>query len=90
MEYQLLVHMDVLVILDAAAGRERTRLLTFFEQLRAYPENYTEAVERDNVGRNIQIASHGNWQVYYWTDFADRHVKVLKLVRIPAARRRKQ
>jgi hypothetical protein len=59
MEYQLLVHMDVLGTLDVATGRERTRLLTFFEQLRTYPEHYAEAQERDNNGRTIQIARHG-------------------------------
>lgn len=81
-EYRLLVDLEAVVELDNLPKRDRSRLLLFFEKLRSYPEHYASADERDDRGRRIDIASHAGWLIYYWTDFADRHVKILKVLRV--------
>lgn len=81
-EYRLLVDLEAVVELDCLSKRDRSRLLLFFEKLRSYPEYYASANERDDHGRRIDIASHAGWLIYYWTDFADRHVKILRVIRV--------
>ncbi len=80
-EYRLLIDLDAVIELDNLSKRDRSRLLLFFEKLRSYPENQASAAESDNSGRRIDITSHAGWIIYYWTDFADRHVKILKVRR---------
>lgn len=92
-EYRLLVDLEAVVELDSLSKRDRGRLLVYFEKLRAYPENYAAASERDDRGRRIEIASHAGWLIYYWIDFADRHVKIMKVrqvARIDRSKRRKK
>lgn len=81
-EYRLLVDLEAVVELDSLPKRDRSRLLLFFEKLRSYPEHYATANERDDRGRRIDIASYAGWLIYYWTDFADRHVKIMKVRRV--------
>ncbi|MBK8037813.1 MAG: hypothetical protein IPK22_11910 [Verrucomicrobiaceae bacterium] len=81
-DYRLLVDLEAVVELDSLPKRSRNRLLLFFEKLRAYPEEHCTAEERDDRGRRISITSHAGWLIYYWTDFADRHVKILKVRRV--------
>ena len=90
-EYRLLVDLEAVVELDSLPKRSHSRLLLFFEKLRTYPEEHSAAEERDDRGRRISIASHVGWMIYYWTDFADRHVKILKVRRVTGdTTRRKQ
>ncbi len=84
-EYRLLVDLEAVVELDNLPKRDRSRLLLFFEKQRSYPKHYASASERDDRGRRIDIASHAGWLIYYWTDFADRHVKILKVLRVTGA-----
>ncbi|MDZ4403729.1 hypothetical protein [Prosthecobacter sp.] len=86
-EYRLLVDLEAVVELDSLPKRDRSRLLLFFEKLRSYPEHYASADERDDRGRRIDIASHAGWLIYYWTDFADRHVKIMKIRRVAGGTR---
>ena len=88
-EYRLLVDLEAVVELDSLPKRDRRRLLLFFEKLRSYPEHYASAEERDDRGRRIDIASHVGWLIYYWTDFADRHVKIMKVRRVAGGLKRK-
>ena len=81
-EYRLLVDLEAVVELDSLPKRDRSKLLLFFEKLRSYPEHHAAADERDDVGRRIDIASYSGWLIYYWTDFADRHVKIMKVRRV--------
>ena len=81
-EYRLLVDLEAVVELDQLPKRDRSRLLLFFEKLRTNPDHHASANERDDRGRRIDIASHAGWLIYYWTDFADRHVKIMKVGRV--------
>lgn len=80
-EYRLLVDLEAVVELDNLSKRDRGSLLAFFQKLRSYPEGFSSADERDDVGRRIDIAAHAGWLIYYWTDFADRHVKIMKVIK---------
>lgn len=82
MDYRLLIDLDTVVALDSQSKRQRLKLLSFFEQIREYPERCSFATERDDRGQLIHVASHAGWLIYYWADFADRHVKILKIRRV--------
>ncbi|MGV3659024.1 MAG: hypothetical protein ACO1TE_02535 [Prosthecobacter sp.] len=91
-EYRLLIDLEAVVELDGLAKRDRGNLLQFFEKLREYPEQYSQCHERDDVGRRIDVASRAGWLIYYWTDFADRHVKIMKVSKVAdsASQRRRR
>ena len=85
-DYRLLLDLEAVVELDSLPKRDRIKLLSFFEKIRLYPEQHSAADERDNRGRRIDIACHAGWLIYYWTDFADRHVKIMRVAKAAAAR----
>jgi hypothetical protein len=81
MNYRLLVDLEVVHVLQGMRASARTRMLDHFERLRASPDNYSEATTRDATGRRIEVCSYRGYALHYWIDFADRHVKVLTLLR---------
>lgn len=64
-DYRLLIDLEAVVGLDGLPKRERGKLLAFFERLRAYPEQFSDADEQDDRGRRIDIAKHAGWLIYY-------------------------
>jgi hypothetical protein len=50
-----------------------------FLQIQDFPGNYSDYEEKDEIGRPLQINLCGRYAIKYWTDAADRHVKVLDL-----------
>ncbi|MBI4327183.1 MAG: hypothetical protein HY674_18255 [Chloroflexi bacterium] len=53
--------------------------MTQFHRIRDFPSRYVDYHEQDAVGRRVEISIYGRFAIHYWTDFADRHVKVLAL-----------
>ena len=81
MVWTLLVSIEVVHRLDSLAKAKRLNLLRHFEEIATFPENFTESVTTDDVGRRIEVSTHGEWLIFYWTDFSDPHVKILKLLK---------
>ena len=79
MEYRLLIDLEVVEIIQRLPKRTRDDLLTQFHRIRDFPSHYVDYHEHDAVGRRVEISIHGRFAIHYWTDFADRHVKVLAL-----------
>ncbi|HEX7469416.1 MAG TPA: hypothetical protein VF437_01580 [Verrucomicrobiae bacterium] len=79
MEYRLLVDIEVVEALDALPKKTRTRLINHFYKIRSFPENHSDYHERDSAGRRVEICVFAGHAIHYWTDFADRHVKILAL-----------
>ncbi len=53
MEYRLLVDLETIDLLQRLPKRTRGVLLHHLEKVRAFPSNYSDYDERDNVGRRI-------------------------------------
>jgi hypothetical protein len=79
MEYRLLIDLEVVELLQQLPRRVRDDLLTHFGRIREFPGNHSDFQERDAVGRPVDISVYGRFAIHYWTDVADRHIKILAL-----------
>ena len=67
----------MLEFLRSLSKREQTDLLKRFREIGSFPSNWSDFVERDSVGRRIEVHIYGKFAIKYWEDSADRHVKIL-------------
>jgi mRNA-degrading endonuclease RelE of RelBE toxin-antitoxin system len=82
-DYTLFMHGAVVSQYRSLRRTERERLEKFFDFLEGYPYLEGETTERDEVGRTIEIKFIPGFRVAYWTNHADKEVKILKLERLP-------
>ena len=47
--------------------------------MRDFPGNYSDFVEVGERGRQLNVCLFGDFQIRYWIDDADRHVKILRI-----------
>jgi hypothetical protein len=80
MEFKLLIDADVLDEMKKIPASQRRDLMNHFRLIQGYPDYYENYAERDSNGRLIGVSIFRRWAIKYWTDAADRHVKVLALV----------
>jgi len=80
MPYRLLVDMEVVDLLSALPATKRRRLCAHFRRIQTYPANCSESVEPDDEGRPLNVCLFGGFQIRYWIDDADRHIKILQIV----------
>lgn len=79
MEYRLLVELEAVRSVLAMRPALRKQFLEFFDKLRNYPDRFSVATARDSSGRILHVCGFRNHAIEYWIDFADRHVKILKV-----------
>ena len=78
--YKILVSVDILR-LTRPAGRDRERVLSFLEKLADNPNTPGDYVERDAVGRPLQIKIVGDYALTYWADHPVNEIKVIHIER---------
>jgi hypothetical protein len=81
MEYQLLFARAAMVLLHGLPKRVRARLMDRIDEIPRFPDQFSDFQERDSVGRTLDVAILEGYAVYYWNDFADRHIKIMAIVR---------
>jgi hypothetical protein len=79
MRLRLLIDMDVFDILSKYPASRRRRLIAHFRKIQNFPENYSEFVEPDDEGKQLDMSTFEDISIHYWIDYADRHVKILRL-----------
>jgi hypothetical protein len=79
MQFRLLIDLDVLDILAKYPASRGRRLFAHFRKIQSYPENCSEFVEPDDEGRQLAISTFDNISIHYWIDYADRHIKILRI-----------
>ena len=79
MEFRLLIDADALDFLQSLPMRQRRHLYLFLREIQKFPGNRSEFTVRDEEERTLDVATHGAFRIYYWTDAADRHVKILEI-----------
>ena len=84
--FRLLVDYDVVVSMEKLPKSQRQMVRARLEAIRDHPANCSDYVERDAIGRPVDINICGPLAIKYWIDHADRQVKVLDIH--PADRRR--
>lgn len=79
MKYRLFVDLEAVDFLGSSKPALRRRLLLHLSSIEAFPESCSDYFESDSKGRRIDIAIRSACAIHYWIDFADRHVKVLRI-----------
>jgi len=77
--YRVFVAVDVLERLRTCRLQERRQVIRLFEQMSQDPYLTGDYVERDDIGRPIQVIIIGRQAVCYWADHAVKEVKVIDL-----------
>lgn len=78
-DYDLLIAAPIFDQLMRMRKKEREVLRDRFQQIAAFPGNYTDYRERDLHGRELDVHVAGRHAVLFWQDHADRQVKILDL-----------
>ena len=79
MDYRLLIAIEVIEFVERLPGRTRWAMRNAIKTIGRNPLGRSDAVDSDEIGRQIQIAVVGNYALMYWIDDADRHEKILDI-----------
>ncbi|MCX6962170.1 MAG: hypothetical protein NTZ08_06945 [Verrucomicrobia bacterium] len=79
MQYRLFVDLEAIQFLASSKPPLRRKLVAHLSKIEAFPESSSDYFENDSKGRQIDIAICSANAIHYWIDFADRHVKVLRI-----------
>ena len=77
--YRVLLAMEVVVALRACRSSDQRAITRLIEGLADNQFGQGDYVERDDVGRPIQVLIVGRHAVCFWANHADKEVKVLDL-----------
>jgi hypothetical protein len=77
--YRVFIAAEVIALLRDRRSREKRLVTQLFEELAQNPFRTGDYVERDEVGRPIQVLIIGGLAVCFWADHAVKEVKVIDL-----------
>ena len=83
--FRLLIDYSVVVYIEGLPRHVRRAIRDRFVEIRDFPANRSDYIERDSVGREVAINMCGAFAIKFWIDHADRQVKILDVH--PADRR---
>lgn len=81
MSYRLLLDIEVVEFIATLPRREQLQLRRRLGEIQASPSRFSDFQEREPNGRLLDVHVHRGLAIYYWDDFADRHVKVFRIRR---------
>ena len=84
MNFRLLLDIDVVEFMAALPRREQVALRRRLGEIQSFPTRFADFQEPDSTGRSLDVHVHRGFAIYYWEDFADRHIKVFSLRRADA------
>ena len=79
MKWKLFLDLEVIEFLGTMPPRQRERFVRLFRRIREFPSNLAEFHETDETGREHSGIIFDGFAIFYWEDFADRHVKVMRI-----------
>ena len=71
---------EVIEIVNDFPGALRRRLKDVFVRIGKFPDRMFDYMEPNERGIELAVHLAHGFAIKYWTDFADRHVKILDLV----------
>jgi hypothetical protein len=80
MSFRLLIDFEVLEFALKLSKSQQGRLFAHFLAMRDFPGNYSDLVEVGERGRQLNVCFFGDFQIRYWIDDADRHIKILRIM----------
>ena len=64
------------LLLDLVKPAQRRRLFALLERIQEAPHRFSDLIDRDEVGRRLDVCAFEGVAIYYWVDTADRHIKI--------------
>ena len=77
--YRVFIAADVIASLKACKRQEQLLITRLFDELANDPHRAGDYVERDEIGRPIQVLIISRQAVFFWADHAVNEVKILDL-----------
>jgi len=77
--YSVYVQSAVAESLLSLKSKEQDKLLRHFRRLRTNPFTEGDYVERDEIGRLLQVLVVGRHAIVFWSDHAVKEVKIIDL-----------
>ena len=77
--YSVFVESHIAELFPQMKLKERNQILRLLKKLRANPFLEGDYVERDTIGRLIQVVIVGQSAVVFWADHAVKEIKVIDL-----------
>ncbi|MEO8353289.1 MAG: hypothetical protein ABI680_16295 [Chthoniobacteraceae bacterium] len=77
--YRVLIAWRLWSEINAIPHAVKREIYRKFDQLEESPDAISEFQSLDDTGRTLDCFIAGQLAVFYWVDFADRHVKVLDI-----------
>ena len=77
--YRVFIAAEVILILKNCRRQEQLLITRLFDELGNNPFRSGDYVERDEIGRPIQVLIIGRQAVFFWSDHAVKEVKVVDL-----------
>ncbi len=77
--YSVFVESHIAELFPQLKLKERNQILHLLKKLRAHPFLEGDYVERDDIGRLMQVVIVGQRAVVFWADHAAKEVKVIDL-----------
>lgn len=79
MKWRLLLDLEAIDFLASLSPDDEARLRRRLRQIQDAPDRFADYPERDEHGREVDAHLCGRFAIVYWIDFADQHIKVLKI-----------
>lgn len=79
MKWRLLLDIEVIEFLQTLPAPVRQRMFTVFRRIQDFPEQHRQFTETDPTGRLLSALIFQGYAIYFWEDFADRHIKVMRV-----------
>jgi mRNA-degrading endonuclease RelE of RelBE toxin-antitoxin system len=79
MDYRLLVDLEVIDALDELPRKTQLLIKNRLRKMRRYPDLCSDFQGSVPNGPLLDVTIVAGYALSYWIDFADRHVKVLKI-----------
>jgi hypothetical protein len=81
MLFRLLIDFELVEYTKTLPAAQRRRLYAHFRKIQEYPGHYSDLIENDPDGHRLDISYFEDLAIGYWTDGADRHVKILRIAK---------
>jgi hypothetical protein len=79
MSYSVFVESHIAELFPQLKVKERNQILRLLNKLRTHPFLEGDYVERDDIGRLMQVVIVGRNAIVFWADHAVKEVKVIDL-----------
>jgi mRNA-degrading endonuclease RelE of RelBE toxin-antitoxin system len=79
MKWRLFLEIEAIDYLSSLPARDERMLRQQLRKIQEFPDNSSDFDESDEKGRLLDVSLCEGYAITYWADFADRHIKVLRI-----------